>query len=92
MRVRMRRGLELLGVLTVLAVSWYSIAQLRAGSSATAQISIYIPDHPREGAGSARAEALAALPQGDFPGLDHSAAVVRRGRRDTVLHTYTEPL
>ena len=91
----MRRGLESIGVILILAVSWISICRLYAGSaSVTAQVSIIIPERPHAAAAmepnagavpSPAPEMLAALPS--LPATQEQTITVRRQGRLTVLHT-----
>ena len=86
----MRRGLETLGVIMVVAVSWISISRLQAGSvSATAQVTIIIPEQ-RETAQepSTGLDLVATMPQAPATATPVRTTMrISRGGRATVLHT-----
>jgi hypothetical protein len=89
----MRRGLETLGVVLILAVCWMSIARLSAKSySASASVSIHI-ERPEEDTAAAPdpGPELAATPAAldPIPGMDRTTVTLREGGRETVLHTQT---
>ena len=88
----MRRGLETFGVIAIVAVSWFSIARLHAGSAtATAQVSIIIPERdaaPEAAAGPA--ELLPVVVRSQMAAAPGSVFTTTRRDsrgRSTVVHT-----